>query len=425
MLGRFKNLGRALSISVLNQVISSGTNFAIIVYLVRSLDKEQFGLYSLGFALTLLVAGLTSSLISTQFVVNLPDQAIDQRRIYAAGHAVALLVLGFGAVGFGALLIWLQIPLQLGAVDLRPLLLPVTVSAGFFALREFFVRVAYSEREETIALLSSISVACAVIVSFGLLAIKQHPIFAQTAIYIYGGGQFFGALVALLLLRLPRHGVSKAGLTTAFRDSWPGGRWNILTNLIYNVRTQVHNLLVGPILGAVALAEVNAARVLVTPAIMMIPPLTQILLPRLAEKRNQGVDRLFRIALMFVGLLAAIASAYSLILLAGLSWIIPLVLGDQYAHVGPLVLAWCVVALLLASRNGLTIALQALRAFRDLMLANLISAIFAVLAAIIMIQLFFAPGAVWALAISELVLCVVLIAMIRSWRRAGPTANNA
>ena len=417
--GKIKHLGRSLSISVLNQVVSSGTNFAIVVYLVRALDKEEFGLYGLGFALILIVAGLVSSLIAVQFVVNLPDQAQDQRRVYAANHAAAIGLLGLSSVGFGALLAWAPFPMQFGAVGLESLLLPITVAATFFAVREFLVRVAYSEREERTAFLSSISVTCAVVLGFGSLTILQAPISAQKAMYIYGGGQLAGALVAFFRLQLPRKGITRIGLRAALRDSWPGGRWNMITSITYNLRTQVHNLLVGPIFGAVALAEVNAAKVLVSPAIMMIPPLTQILLPRLAEKRSQRSVHLFRVALLFIGLLVGIASVYTLALLTGLPWILPLVLGEQYAHVGSLVFAWCAVTLFLATRSGLTIVLQVLRAFRELMSANLLSALTAISASFVLIHYFGVMGAVLAHVLAELVLCIVLIAMIRVWRRSS------
>lgn len=87
-----KTVGRALSVSVLNQVVSSGTNFLFGLYLVRILAPAEFGLYGIGFAISLLYVGVGNALFLTQMVVHLPDKAVLERNAYV-GRVLLLVVL--------------------------------------------------------------------------------------------------------------------------------------------------------------------------------------------------------------------------------------------------------------------------------------------------------------------------------------------
>ena len=81
---RSRSFGKALSISVINQVVSSGTNFALGIYLVRALTPTEFGLYGIGFAIALLYSGVGNALLLTQMVVHVPDKANEDKLHYAA-----------------------------------------------------------------------------------------------------------------------------------------------------------------------------------------------------------------------------------------------------------------------------------------------------------------------------------------------------
>lgn len=406
-------LGKALSVSALNQVVSSGTNFAIVLYLVRVMEKPDFGLYSLGFALILLLAGLISSSIAVQFVVNLPDQPREQRGEYAMHHSTAVFVLGTALVIVGLLIVAPSAPLHIGGVDLQKIVLPLVIAAAFYSQRDMLMRVAYAERREIVVLASTLAVTGGVAGVFIYQSLVHQPISAVGGLFAIVVGQLSGCVAALLLLRLPYKKLNFIGLRHAFTDSWSGGRWNILTNIVYNLRAQAHNFVVAPLLGMAALAEINAARVLVTPAVMAIPPLTQILMPRLADKRNQGVGAITRYAVLAIGGLAAVSLLYSLLLLTALPWVLPLTLGGSYQNVGGLVIAWCLVTVVLALRNGLTIVLQVIRAFRDLLIANVAAAVMAIGCSIALATSFGSLGAIIALAVAEIGLCVFLVKLLR------------
>lgn len=188
----------------------------------------------------------------------------------------------------------------------------------------------------------------------------------------------------------------------------------MLTSLAYNLRTQSHSFVIGPLLGAAALADLHASRVLVTPAVIAIPPLSQVLMPRLAEARRDGQSSMKRMTVVSIALQASVAATYCVVLLPLLPLIVPRVLGDAYAHVEPLVTAWGAVVLLMAIRTGLTMALEAVRAFRDLLFINIVVAVVTLMLAVGFSSTFGSIGAIAAIGISELLLCVGLFGLYKS-----------
>lgn len=411
---------RALCVSVTSQIVSSATNFFLSMYLVRTIPREEFGVYTMGFAALLLIAGLVSAAIGVQFVVNLPRQTTNQRDAYAVHHVVAIGVLGLLVAVCGAALTFIPWSLQIGGAPISDIAFPAALGAAAYALRDILVRVAFSERREFAVLFSSLGTTLGTVLVLGSLWWLAIAPSAFNGLLAYGVGQLLGAVMAAVLLRLPWHRLEIGGLREAYRDSWHGGRWHLLTGVAYSMRTQAHNLVVAPMLGVAAIADMNAARILVTPAVMAIPPITQVFQPRLAESCARGLAALLQMT-AFVGVtLLSIALLYASMLLLLLPWLLPLVLGNGYQHVGGLVVAWCVVVVLLALRNAVAIALQAVRAFRPLLFANTAASMFALMATLMMGRLFGAEGAVAGLASAEALLSVTLIIVLKRFIRSEP-----
>ena len=419
---RNTTLGKILFISFVSQMVSSLTNFGIVFCLVRLMNKTEFGQYGLGFALMLLISGLVCASIAVQFVVNLPDQPKEYRAAYALHHTAAV-----GVVSL--ILIVLAFALQTGTRKYYPhgnatfiLILPVTVASGFYTLRDLLMRFAFSERRESLVLASNVVVAIATATIFSIMVILHQRINAPSALYAYSTGQAAGCLHALLVFKLPWRDINVPGLWQAFRDSWTGGRYNILSGVVYNIRTQAHNFVVAPLLGVAALAEVNAARVLVSPALMAIPPVTQILMPRLAEKRALGSAVISKITMLSIAFLLLATIVYSLSLVLNMKWVLPLALGKAYEDVGQLVIAWCVTTVVLALRNCLTVALEVVRAFRNLLVANVATAVGAMFFAVNLARTYGGLGAIYALAMAEALLCVILIFVQIFLRKGEPVS---
>ncbi|SFD91488.1 lipopolysaccharide biosynthesis protein [Nitrosomonas sp. Nm166] len=403
-----KRNGGAFALSGSSQIISSLTNFGIVLYLVRILEKDDFGLYSLGFASYLIISALLAAIFAVQYVVNNPDRAEHERRSYAMHHVVAMIIISILIVLLAAMLkVALSIDSELIYI-VQDLALPVAMATLGFATRDMVVRIAFVERREWLVLGSAMSVATSTAIAFFIIHILSINQSASMGLGIVAFSQLIGAVFTLYMLRLPWCQLSFGELRKAFVESWQGGRWYAMTSIVYSVRTQAHNFVILPILGLAALAEVNATRILLTPAVMAIPPLYQVVMPRLAEMRGRNPVVVQRHIWITVAGLVGFALIYSAALLSVLDIALPLALGPSYAALEPVVLAWCAVTVFMAARNGLTMGLEIRKEFKDMLIVNSSAALVAIILAAGFSFFWGGMGAVWAFAMAELILCLLL-----------------
>lgn len=403
---RFKFIGQAIFTSVLNQVVSSGTNFLLGFYLLRILTPMEFGLYNIGFAISLSYAGVGNALFLTQMVVHVPGKPLEDRLPYAGRMLtiVALfclltaLVIGL-LLGLGGMYSdWLAQYLGLGFA--------ITAASVAYLLKEFFVRHAYTVRKEVWAL----RVNCAVAIALVVMLIMQYffgiTFHAETALWLYTVSNAVGAITGLMLVKLPLRTVKYQRMMDDVREAWVGGSWATGSVIAYSLRTQAYIILTAGLIGPIGVAYLNASRLLITPVTMLTPALGQVFMPRLATLQASNLHRFFLASGLFSTLLLTMAIIYSVFLLSFADIIAPMVLGPQYGSIFPLIVAWCFATGLLALRNGIEIVLQVLKKFRILMIANILSAVLTIPVTIVLIKISGVQGAIESFAISELVIVV-------------------
>lgn len=412
-------LGKALSISVLNQMVSSGTNFLLGIYLVRALTPQDFGLYGIGFAVTLFYAGIGNALFLIPMVVNAPDRKSSGLARHAA--TVCMMVFIFSCVT--------------GVVSVSTILVggtwwdALTVYASFchgvlfasiaYLFKDFFIRHAYIVKREIWALEINLwTAACTAALVFAFHYANQ-PFTVEKALLVYGLGQALGAGAGFLITRLPVGTVTRAEIRAGGRDVWAGGKWLLLTNLVYFARTQAHTFITAAMIGTTGVAQLNAARLLVTPAVLLTPALSQVFMPRLAELRASGSRKVAKVGIAFSAILLTVALIYSACLLALFDWVVPFTIGERYASTFSVTVAWCAVACVLAVRNGGELVLQALRRFQALTVASSLASLIAIIAVFGLIVLWGIPGAVYGLGVGESALALFIWSLIFRNRSEG------
>lgn len=405
-------LAKALSVSVLNQVVSSGTNFALGVYLVRMLPPSEFGLYGIGFAISLFYFGIGHSLFLTQMVVHTPEKHPDDRVPYA-GRMFLLVSLFCAATILLIALLLLTANLVWESVAQHTQLASAIMAASItYLLKDFFVRHAYNVRRESLALLIHAVIACTMAVLLWLQYQYVKDISVELALRIYAVAQASGAILGYISSRLPVANHQRCQLFDDLDEAWHGGKWASITNLVYFARTQAHTIVVASLLGPVGVATLNAARLLVTPAIMVTPALSQVTMPRLAAARSQGDDRLKNLGRWVSFALLVIALLYSAILLGGYGTIVNKIYGEKYQEIFMITVLWCLYACLLALRNGAEMTGQVLKEFKYLSSANTYSTIITLIVSYSLTVNFGLFGAMIGLILGEIVL-IILISKIQ------------
>jgi len=406
--------GKVLSVSVLNQVVSSGTNFALGIYLVRVLTPTEFGLYGIGFAIVLLYSGLGNALFLTQMVVHVPDKAEEDRLPYASRMLVAVAIFCLLTTLIVSLLIafgWVWAPLSGKYFGLG---MAITAASTAYLLKDFFIRHAYIVRKEAWALYVNIFTALALV---GLL-LAQYQFFPEinstSALWIFSASNIGGALFGLVLAQLPILTVSLYQLKTDMREAWVGGKWALTGVGVTWSQTQAYMYVSAIFAGPSAVGYANAARLLIAPALFLMPAVTQLVMPRLATLRTTNAERMFRISWKFTVVMGSFAVVYSAILLGLADEITPVLLGEGYEHVTALVAAWCLVLIFQFLRSGTVIVMQVIKEFRAITLLNAVSLSVAIIIAVFLMQVIGVQGAILGTAAGELIFSMLLYRAISS-----------
>jgi O-antigen/teichoic acid export membrane protein len=397
----------ALMMSFLNQVVSSGGNFLVGVYLARTLSLEAFGLFGISMGICMLYIGVGNAVIFTQMVVNIPDKVQAEKDAYATKMLL-------GALMLGVLTLVLVVLFMLGVKLLRPesdailkSVAAVACTAVSLLLKEFFVSYSYVRRKELWALAVNGLAVLVLVAGLAIEHVAHIPLTPENVLLLYAAGAAAGAGCGYLVspLRLMR---DSQHFMPDFIEAWRHGRWALGGVIVSWIQSQMYAYVLAFFLGPAGVGQANAAKIFISPFSFLLPAINKITVPRLADLRQNDRRRMFRVSLALTGGLFIFAILYSLLLLANLDFISTLVLGRQDPAIQSLVWVWCfflVNQMLLSGGSGL---LQVLRRFRVLTLINIPSAAVAVLTAIVLIQQIGTPGAIWGTAAGEIVLSLLI-----------------
>lgn len=398
-----------LATSVSNQVVSSGANFAFGQYLIRTLSPFDFGLYGISISMCLLYAGLGNALFLTQMVVRLPDKSERARPAYKASVLAQL-----GVFGGLSLVIAAVSHLSFVAAGYRNhattnLILATAVAAVANLAKSYFVTLAYSDLEEYKALCVNVSwaaaLAIALVVSTKLGGIST----AGSAMWLFAIANIIAVPIGLAANRLPLRGVSRAAMWEDFAEAFAGGRWAVGGVGVTWIQSQSYMYVCALSVGPTGVALANAARLIIAPFTFLMPALTQLVLPRLAQMRA-AKKSVYRGGLVYSTLLVGMGAAYLAASGVGAKRLIPLLIGQNYSYdqVLPIAATWGVILLLQLSKEGASLAMQASKRFRGLALANAATAAISVVATAVLAVRYGVSGAVIGVGVGEALLTLLL-----------------
>lgn len=416
-MGRNSNsggIGVALMVSALNQIVSSGTNFLLGLYLVRSLSPTDFGLFGIGFALSLFYAGIGNSLFLVQMVVHTPDKLLQDRRSFAA--RILVLIVTFSAatlVVAGILLLVTQVFFT-EVEGFASYGMAVAFAAVTYLLKDFFVRHAYNVRRESLALVVNVAVGTCLLLILVFLRTQSLELTATGALGTYGLAHVAGGALGFLLAGLSCRGMRRAEVVQEMRTIWDGARWASITNVLEFLRAQSHTIMTAALLGPTSVAKMNAARLLVTPALMLTPTISQLAMPRLASIGLRDSKKTLSVGLRVGGGLLALAALYCSALLIGYSDAVALLLNDKYTNLFLITILWSVYTCIFSLKGGLEISWQVLRQFKRLTIIKAISALASLVTTYVLTVKYGVAGALIGLVAGEMVLVILLIAASRA-----------
>jgi O-antigen/teichoic acid export membrane protein len=284
--------------------------------------------------------------------------------------------------------------------------LVVTAASIAYLLKEFFIRHAYNVRKEIWALAVNLILFASMAILLAGQYFSHITLTVEAALWIYTLAHIIAAVFGCFKSRLPFKKIHSRGLGEDWRESWRDGLWASITNLVSFLRGQAHTIVAVALMGPIGVGKINAARLFVTPAVMLTPALAQIAIPRLSTLRTQGMQKMLSASRLVTAALFAVAMLYSIVLLMTYYFISPLIMGFKYENLFTLTMAWCVYACIFSMRSGAEMNMQALMEFKFITSANIYSAFMALGFSFILALIWSLPGIVIGLAIGEMVLFI-------------------
>jgi O-antigen/teichoic acid export membrane protein len=403
----FSNLKLPFIISLLNQVVSSGGNFIIGVYLARTLSLADFGMYGISYGICVLYIGFGNAVLLTQMMVNIPDKPEASKDDYASRMLLGVLILGAATLILVTLGMLAVILVQPQWQHFSGITVAITLTSVTLLCKEFLISYAYMRRRETLALtISSISVAvlCGGLAFEYLSGIELR---AQNVLLLYAIAAVVAAAYGywsspLSIIRNYRN------LKPDFIEAWVQGRWALGGVTATWIQAQTYTYALAVFLGPVGVGQANAARIFISPFNFLIPAINQIVIPRLADLRKSDRVKMMRVSVLLTVGLIVLGLVYSATLLTCLDFVFTLLLGRQDAEIRALIPIWCLFLVFQLATTGGSVLLQVMRRFRILALINIPSAIAAIVTAIVLMQQVGAQGAIWGMSAGSIVLTILI-----------------
>ena len=404
-------------VSFVDQALISITNFLVGLFFIHFAPKEAYGWYTIGFGVIILVIGIGNATITTPMTVNSADRPPDQKDLYCTsmllGQWIGLLII---TILFFLILIIIH---QLNLIEENWFYFGIVIGLSSLCalLREFFRRYNYLKLQAAKVLMLDISFT--VCLMFFLLGINliQPDNMHLWVLSAYGLASCLAGLAGLFSARFIKLSAWQ-DIKVSLKEAWMQGRWSLGGVIVTWVQTQSINYFLVVIAGAASVAELSAARLFLAPVSMINTSLNNVLVPQLTNWRSQGQRKsiVHEARKLLILILSFICIYVSLIYLAK-GILLEFVFSQNYAEIGPYILAWGAVIFFQVARSNSGILLQVFKKFREIMVANFLSAVFVVIFSFFLIQQFLIMGGIVAQLIGEVCLCLLLWRAINDVRK--------
>jgi O-antigen/teichoic acid export membrane protein len=364
---------RQFSTTVVDQVVLSGANFIVGLLLIRMTSDADYGMFVLvQSAITLLISGqmawLSSPLavlapVKAPAVRRLMVGAVEssQRRFLRRAAAAALVV---PVVGY-FVHFW---------TGLESLVVALGIAACWTALRREYLRGALLIYARPHAMLLADLVNVAVLLAGALIAVYGPKPAVVWAVAALVASALAGETAARRSLAKDP-GLATGDASPFWKEMRPLAVWATVGAMTYWIYNQSYNYVLASRIDLTAVADVNAARLLLMPTIVLTVGVKTLLVPTAATwLAESSVGRLIRRLLLFATGIAVIDVVYCLVL-----WVFRDLLSHDLMHKtianrDLLLLLWAALSLIALYRDLLQTGLFALRKFRSLAGVTAVSA---------------------------------------------------
>jgi len=322
-------LGKS-SLTLLDQVIFSGTNFAITVLLGRFAGAESLGVYALIFAVTIMVLSIHESLVCLPYAIEFRKIPARAARSYAGSTLVQSTVLATVATPilfFAGLTAWVT---PIAGTSLGSALCIFALTTPLIILRDFARRYSLAHLRPHITVIIDGAVSAAQLSMLAVLALLGW-LSAWTALAVLGAGA--GAVaIAWLVAARPAFDFRRRRYRRDLQRNWKLGRWVFSSQVCSVFTVYTPHWLIAAMLGTAETGIFVAAVAMVLLTNPFILGVHNLLSPKIsqgiAEQGNASVGKVIFESTLF--LLAVMAVFLVAVALLG-EWFTTSVYGSKFA----------------------------------------------------------------------------------------------
>lgn len=374
--------------------------FAVQLALIWFAEKDDYGAYSLLMSYVLMGQAILSSVFGAPLITSTSPLGADARDARLARavrwHAIVTLSLGTAA----APLLYLALP----SVGLISVLLTVLTFLGL-AMRDL-QRIAWTiEGKLERALFNSVAFGMLTATVLGLIYLRAGTVSLASAMTATSIAAIVTAAGPLL---------RRAGRVGALGEAeGPGlahhAPWTLPGVIVIWIQNNLHLTIVALLISLTAVAEVSAGRMVAMPYLVAAGGLLRFNQVRFGQQlAAEGSAAAFASAKRWVLVHLALGAA-----LACLAWIAfaggaQALISDKYPQLLALSSLWLLFAGVTSARGALSAFLQALGAYRTILIVNLTTIPTAVIGIVLLLPLWGVAGAIVPLIAAELQFLLVL-----------------
>lgn len=400
--------------AVSDQALISLSNFLLNVLLARWLAADEYGAFTVGFSILLIVGSFHGALLTDPMLVfgasRFAGTASQYLRVLVFGHwiltgPVALLALG------GALALRF-----LGAQALSPALLGLALAAPLYLLLLLLRRACYVTLEpRQSAAASGLYLVVSLLGAFALS--RTTKLSPASGFLALAAGSLVSSAWLFPRLRTTWSIPRRAEISEVLAVHWGFSRWTLGANLAQWVRGNLYYFILPVWGGLEASAAFRAMANLIMPLTQPLMAISPLLLPAFTRARSRSD---FGATVGRVGvLLAAGAGAYWIVLGSFGEPILGWIYAGKYVEHGRL--AWVIGLIPVCTAIGAAVA-TALRALerpdRDFW-ATAVSAAIALTVGVLLTRVWGVGGAIAGLVLSYVVATLLMTAIFVSLRSDG------
>jgi O-antigen/teichoic acid export membrane protein len=266
--------------ALLDQVVASAATFLTGVLLGRSLPKEEFGLYTLGFTVATFIADVQTCLISTPYMIIAPRLAGKEKTLYTGSTLIHQLLLSAAAITFLVTIAALapSNPRQqtfAGTTQTLAMVMP------FMLLREYARRVSFAQL--TIERSLMLDTLVAVLQIAGVIFLSWTGRVSVAGAYTVIG---IACGTATVFWYRSNRGIYSFRVDLVhphFRESWLQGKWLLASGILWSVSMTMYPWILALFHSTAATASWAACMGIVSVANPVLAGLQNVIGPRLSQ----------------------------------------------------------------------------------------------------------------------------------------------